>query len=169
VVGLWHGAAWNFVFWGIYHAIGMIIYQIYSLLNKRKFPKKTTFVSRSCSVFLTFNFVSFGWVLFKMTLSDTFQFWAKIFSSKTGVAFLVLNFLALLTVLFSPDRIYTSFFNKVEEKTKTIYRQGARGLNQKILFFSFKEWLKILTIIILFFFTLLLFSESTAPYVYEQF
>ena len=37
LMGLWHGASWNFVFWGIYHYLLIIIYRIF-INNFKKFP-----------------------------------------------------------------------------------------------------------------------------------
>ncbi|QWE22954.1 MBOAT family protein [Polynucleobacter sp. AP-Jannik-300A-C4] len=63
VAGLWHGAAWNFALWGIYHGIGLAIQNTYAKLV----PTKSIFsITHSPLVgfVLTFCFVSIGWVLF---------------------------------------------------------------------------------------------------------
>ena len=33
--GLWHGSAWNFVFWGIYHGILLVIYRFFNIRNNK--------------------------------------------------------------------------------------------------------------------------------------
>jgi D-alanyl-lipoteichoic acid acyltransferase DltB (MBOAT superfamily) len=61
--GLWHGASWNFVLWGAYHGVLLVLFQI---LN----PKiKYNFIS----IALTFVFVSFGWVLFRLHSLEQFE------------------------------------------------------------------------------------------------
>lgn len=57
--GLWHGASWNYVIWGAYHGIFLILDRLFlqKTLNKiGKFP----------SIVLTFIFVMIGWVIFKI-------------------------------------------------------------------------------------------------------
>ncbi|MCZ6538737.1 MAG: MBOAT family protein [Chloroflexi bacterium] len=55
--GLWHGAAWNFVIWGLFHAGLILIWRGASLINARS-PKPL-------SIALTFLLISAGWVLFR--------------------------------------------------------------------------------------------------------
>jgi len=60
LVGLWHGAGWNFVAWGIYHAILVILYHVTAPAWDR--------LPRPVAVALTFTLVSFGWPLFFLSL-----------------------------------------------------------------------------------------------------
>lgn len=58
ICGLWHGAAWNFVFWGLYHGVGLAVSSNikWNALNYRWLtPLKWS---------LTFVFVSLGWLYF---------------------------------------------------------------------------------------------------------
>ena len=56
--GLWHGAAWTFVFWGLYHGIFLILDRLFWLkLSKR--------LGRLINTALTFVVVLFGWVFFR--------------------------------------------------------------------------------------------------------
>jgi len=57
VSGLWHGASWNFLIWGLYHGTFLILDRIFLAKLLGKFPK---WISR----FLTFSFVVVGWVFF---------------------------------------------------------------------------------------------------------
>lgn len=57
--GLWHGAAWTFVFWGFLHGTAIIIERLFRL-TKIKLP---VFVSW----LLTFGFVNAAWVFFRAT------------------------------------------------------------------------------------------------------
>ncbi|MEN8905918.1 MAG: MBOAT family O-acyltransferase [Clostridiales bacterium] len=59
VSGLWHGAAWTFVFWGWLHGIGSVI--------ERIFEKQISHISKYIQIFFTFLFVAFSWVLFRAT------------------------------------------------------------------------------------------------------
>src|SRR2546422_186426 len=39
LVGLWHGAAWGFIAWGIMHGVCLVVYRAYEQLRDRNFPK----------------------------------------------------------------------------------------------------------------------------------
>lgn len=54
--GLWHGASWNFVLWGVFHGFWLVIERLF---NWQK-PVKNTFIR----TFITFVIVLHGWVLF---------------------------------------------------------------------------------------------------------
>ena len=58
LTGLWHGASWNFVLWGLYFFVFITIEKLF--LNKvlKKLP---SFVSRAYLLIIVF----FGWVLFR--------------------------------------------------------------------------------------------------------
>jgi len=62
--GLWHGAAWNFVTWGIYHAILLIAYHALGLGGRWQ-PKN--FALLLISWCLMFVFTILGWGIFRTT------------------------------------------------------------------------------------------------------
>ena len=55
--GLWHGAAWTFVFWGFLHGLALIIQRLWSKLG----IKLWTWLAW----LITFNFVNIAWVFFR--------------------------------------------------------------------------------------------------------
>lgn len=55
--GLWHGAAWTFVFWGFLHGIALIIHRIWKNLGFC-LPKVLAWI-------ITFNFINFTWIFFR--------------------------------------------------------------------------------------------------------
>lgn len=57
VSGIWHGAAWTFVIWGIMHGVLRII--------EKLFDKRINIVPSFIRVFFTFMFVNITWVLFR--------------------------------------------------------------------------------------------------------
>jgi len=66
LVGLWHGAGWNFVAWGLYHAILVILYHVTAPAWDR--------LPRTIAVATTFTLVSFGWPLFFLSLEKYVAF-----------------------------------------------------------------------------------------------
>ena len=66
VSGLWHGAAWTFVAWGVYHGLLTVGYKLASLIGKnRRGGVGDTLIGRGVSVFIFFHLTVLGWVLFK--------------------------------------------------------------------------------------------------------
>lgn len=57
VSGIWHGAGWTFVIWGILHGLATVINRFWKTLNI-KLPKFVAWL-------LTFLFVHIGWVFFR--------------------------------------------------------------------------------------------------------
>ena len=58
ISGLWHGAAWTFVIWGIYHGIFLILDRLFLL----KFYR---WIGKVPSVLITFFITLIGWVFFR--------------------------------------------------------------------------------------------------------
>ncbi|PJC37059.1 MBOAT family protein [Candidatus Peregrinibacteria bacterium CG_4_9_14_0_2_um_filter_53_11] len=56
--GLWHGAAWNFVVWGAFHGLFLMLDKIFWLKKVEKLPPVLTRL-------LTFLLVTTGWVFFR--------------------------------------------------------------------------------------------------------
>jgi len=60
--GLWHGANWTFVLWGVYHGVLLVVERGIGWL----FPRGTgDWLRRGVGVVLTFHLVVLGWVLFR--------------------------------------------------------------------------------------------------------
>jgi len=97
ISGLWHGANWTFVFWGMLHAI-------YMLTSVLTFSARSRFVEwvglnqfprlhRGLKVLLTFTLVTFAWIFFRSaTVSDAFYIVSHLFSNflKSATIFLSL-------------------------------------------------------------------------------
>lgn len=56
--GLWHGAAWNFIIWGIYQGLLLILHRVITTKVKINLP---TYVN----MFIMFIFTCYGWLLFR--------------------------------------------------------------------------------------------------------
>lgn len=80
VLGLWHGAAWKFVFFGLYHAVLFTLYILFNESNSRK--KDSLPVVKYISVLITYFVVSIGVVLFSApTMADACFFYYGVFSN----------------------------------------------------------------------------------------
>lgn len=64
ISGLWHGAGWNFVIWGLLHGVACMLERIWQR-GKDRTSEKMGPGKRFLSVAVTFLFVSFAWVFFR--------------------------------------------------------------------------------------------------------
>lgn len=66
LAGLWHGAAWHFVIWGLWNGAGLAVHRVWTLVVGERLPQwvKDSKLQYAASIALTFLFVVFGWVLF---------------------------------------------------------------------------------------------------------
>lgn len=55
--GLWHGAAWTFVFWGFLHGLALVVHRLWQ--------KSGLQMKRALAWFLCFNFINLTWVFFR--------------------------------------------------------------------------------------------------------
>ena len=97
LTGLWHGAAWNFVFWGLYHGIVQLIEK--KVLNN-VLEKLPNFVQ----ILYTFIIVMIGWVMFFCTsLKDLGVYLGNMigigghgFIDSTGLYYLFTNLILII-------------------------------------------------------------------------
>ena len=105
VSGLWHGAAWTFVVWGVYHGLLMVGYKFASLIGKnRSGVTINPLLGRVVSVFVFFHLTVLGWVFFRVgNLGDGLEMAVKMLTfSQTEyspVYLLYFSFIALLYAL----------------------------------------------------------------------
>ncbi|MBQ8015134.1 MAG: MBOAT family protein [Clostridia bacterium] len=75
LTGLWHGASWNFVIWGIYYGILLI-------LEKFVFAKIIEKLPAALTRIYTLFAIVIGWVIFEITSpSDGFEFISSMFGA----------------------------------------------------------------------------------------
>ena len=65
--GLWHGANWTFIIWGLIHGIALIVQKAFrSKVNScKKWSHNLQKVWSVCSIGITFIFVTIAWVFFR--------------------------------------------------------------------------------------------------------
>ena len=86
--GLWHGAAWNFVLWGIYQGAVLCLFRLFQPMNSGRKPSSTPTTSPwarlaasandAFQIILYFQITCYGWLLFR---SDSFSQIKKLTSS----------------------------------------------------------------------------------------
>ncbi len=69
--GLWHGAAWNFIWWGTYQGLILIIYRFFAGSKKQQQLSNTTsIVSIGSQMLLMFILANIGWVIFRSSSGE---------------------------------------------------------------------------------------------------
>jgi D-alanyl-lipoteichoic acid acyltransferase DltB (MBOAT superfamily) len=63
--GLWHGAAWNFIFWGLLHGVALAFHKAYHTLLGRDKTYQSHGLRRFLAILVTFHFVCFCWIFFR--------------------------------------------------------------------------------------------------------
>ena len=102
--GLWHGAAWSFIFWGGLHGI----YQILDKLRQLLLPSLhiNRYLKRIIAIPVTFVLVTIAWIFFRLTdINLAFLTIGKIFTEfgmpfidKTTLGFGLLSLAGLIVV-----------------------------------------------------------------------
>lgn len=106
LTGLWHGANYTFIIWGLINGFFLIIYQL--LRKPRKRIQKILKINNNSKLlivtesFLTFLFIMFSWVIFRSdTIKQSAEYIKDIFSSSLFSAPQVLpKTTIILTMLF---------------------------------------------------------------------
>lgn len=86
--GLWHGAGWTFVVWGLYHGVLIAAYHIATYRSRPKAgdaqakpPQPASKPVRALQIALTFGLICIGWIFFRAaTLSQASEMLLHLFT-----------------------------------------------------------------------------------------
>jgi D-alanyl-lipoteichoic acid acyltransferase DltB (MBOAT superfamily) len=93
--GLWHGAAWNFIAWGIYHAILLTAYRSLGLSGKWHPQSKN---GKLAACFAMFMFTIVGWAIFR---ASSMSWLVGVFTNGPSLGFSGQPLIAAMVILFS--------------------------------------------------------------------
>ncbi|APR99375.1 MBOAT family O-acyltransferase [Pajaroellobacter abortibovis] len=62
--GLWHGASWNFVLWGMLHGVALSVNRYWGKVQDR-LPQISSGFKAFLGILLTFHYVCFCWIFFR--------------------------------------------------------------------------------------------------------
>lgn len=110
LTGLWHGAAWNFIAWGLYYGI-LLIFEKY--IFKKVLDKLPAALQHVYAMVL----VMIGWVLFAApSLPRAMSFIGSMFGMGAGLVdslgfyyFKTTFILAIIAILCSTPKLYKTF------------------------------------------------------------
>jgi len=123
LAGLWHGAGWTFIFWGLLHGFFLIIGHV-TKKKKRKILRKLKLFSfphflTGIRIFITFNMVTFAWIFFRSTSISNGILYIKSINFKyngEGAGHILFN--TLLVVFFILIEYILKNKNLIKEKIK---------------------------------------------------
>ena len=156
ITGFWHGSSWNFILWGLYFGIILIIEKTFMLKLLEKAPR---IVSHIYAIFL----ILIGWAIFAFEdITMLGQFFGSLFGANgffsTEFMFYLKNYAVVFLVagLFSLP-IAKSFKNKI-----------IKSENKKLILVSQLAEM-ILLLLVFFLSTMYLVDASFNPFLYFRF
>jgi alginate O-acetyltransferase complex protein AlgI len=137
LTGLWHGASWNFVIWGLYYGIFLFIEKVFLSKFLDKLPN---FIQH----FYTLFFVIIGWVFFSISNINTAFYYLKIlfFASgqpiidNTGCYYFFTNLLLLVICTLCSTPLIHHIYNKLIHSEKNWTVTLSLCINGLLFFFS---------------------------------
>jgi alginate O-acetyltransferase complex protein AlgI len=105
--GLWHGASWNYIWWGIFHGLLLVFYQHYKSFGWKS-DNKSPLVFAS-KIVLMFHITLVGWLIFRCTgyfdqcgiMSSSFEHMIVITSAIKNGMFAIHDFVTLKSVIIT--------------------------------------------------------------------
>ncbi len=128
--GLWHGASWNFVIWGVYHGLLLILYRLIESndpSSQRTMPT-LEYVSKAMLMFIL---VVIGWVFFRARGMDQIVYYATHLGFSTSAWSLMAGFkLALISAPLFVVQLYQHVTGDllIITKLRPVFRFGIYAL-----------------------------------------
>jgi alginate O-acetyltransferase complex protein AlgI len=133
--GLWHGAAWNFVFWGIYQGAILCLHRFF-IWQHNTVADSTPW--KIIKILLFFQIICYGWLLFRAnSLEQVIDLTTILFSGWTTTQMLHIPLPSLATLLAIPLLLSLDVYHYVTQDAH-FYRRWAipiRSLLYALLFF----------------------------------
>ena len=117
VSGLWHGANWTFICWGLYHACLIALYILLGINTKTKDVvaqgRLLPSVREVCQLAVTFFLAVIGWIIFRAeNMTQAYEFLSRMFTTlfsdgfyiAHGKRYLIWGFLMLLFEWLQRDK-----------------------------------------------------------------
>jgi alginate O-acetyltransferase complex protein AlgI len=121
--GLWHGASWNFVLWGAYHGLFLVLERMF-LLEVYKA------IGKFLSVLICFFIVNIGWIYFRVEdITTANHIVAKLFSRDFSHVPIRVDYKAICTLIIAVFFIFIWSVGKME----TLQHRILCSLSDRIL------------------------------------
>ena len=115
LIGVWHGAAWTFVLYGILQATAMVVHRWFHKRAGRERDQVDPFPAFAIKVFANLQFVVFSRILFRATsLENAGEITARLGSGTTSLAQVSLSVWLVLVLSFVAHFLPKRWFGSVE-------------------------------------------------------
>lgn len=85
ISGVWHGAGWTFILWGLMHAIALVTHRIWQITTQHSHHN----LPAPIAWLMTFLFVNFAWVMFRAdNITQALQIYQAMYDFKELTAIL---------------------------------------------------------------------------------
>lgn len=160
ICGLWHGANWTFVCWGLFHATLLAIYNIFGINTKYKqvvaYGKLLPSMKETMQIALTFFFAVIGLIIFRAeSMTQAVDFLTAMVSNKFfdasalyGKTYLCFGFTLLAIEWLQRDKQHALQFTNIKPFNYRLVRWGVyyliliiitiyAGSSQTFIYFQF--------------------------------
>ena len=154
LTGLWHGASWNFIVWGLYYGVILLLEKI---VFKKLLEKTPNFIKHIYTMIL----VMIGWVFFASTnlgyaveyIKIMFGLGNNVLIDSVGIYYLYTNIVMFVILSICSTPIIKNKLDRMVIKSKTSY------INPTLIVYM----------LILFLATAYLVNETYNPFLYFRF
>jgi len=118
IMGLWHGASWNYVVWGGYNGLILVLYTIFVRKTKKFRKRKSPLVSNIIhlfSIFITFHAAAFGVLFFRATSMHQIIWWVYHLFASFSFSPVAIDMLLKVIIYVSPLLVVDLFLFKKDE------------------------------------------------------
>lgn len=128
LTGIWHGANWTFLCWGLMYFVLLTIEKLTGF--EKKHPNRLVFLKRIYTLF----FVVMGWVLFRAdSITDAVSYMGTMFGNgelyNSGTVFYAINYaLYFVVAVLVSTPIFKNISNKVSGKNPVAIAVSSVGL-----------------------------------------
>ena len=160
ISGLWHGANWTFVCWGLFHATLLAIYNLLGINTKYKnvvaYGHYLPNIKETLQVALTFFLAVIGWIIFRAeTMTQTVEYLSAMVTNRFfdatalhGVTYLCFGLALLAVEWLQRDKQHALQFTNMKPFNYRLVRWGIyyvilmiiagfAGTSQTFIYFQF--------------------------------
>lgn len=153
--GLWHGSSWNFVLWGAYHGMFLVLDRLF-------LSNVLVRIGRVPATIITLFIVMLGWLFFRLErFNEVINYMAKLFSFEKMFqldAIPAFGLVILLAIIFS----FCGAFNWVQLIEKKLFQLNQYSIVNHLTFL-------VISLIILLFSVSLITASGFNPFIYYRF
>ena len=152
--GLWHGSNWNFLLWGAFHGVFLVLERLTRQSKKQDW--------KFIRIPFTFIIVVLGWVLFRTeSIGDALSFYSALFSFDSAIPLGIydLKLVSILILAFLFSFLPTLGFGNM---LMNYFYGGVEGQNRAAIMFS-------LSVLLFLFSVASLTSSDFNPFIYFRF